>query len=123
MNSKEPLNLGGDLIRRTRESRGVVDIGFSLRKFAGRLGVEPSYLSKIERGLERSPSEDLLVRIAKELGLDEVVLLASFGRIPSDVREIIMKRPEVFTQLIRSLRDAPDSAMFEVVRRVSDGQW
>ena len=114
----------GGWLRSTREAlveaKGSL---YSLRQVAGRLGVEPSYLSKIERDLERSPSETLLLNLAKELEVNEIVLLARFGRISADVKEIILNKPEEFTQLIRVLSSAPEGAVFQLIRKVNDGNW
>ncbi len=96
---------------------------FSLRQLAGRIGVEPSYLSKIERGLEPRPSAELTQALAIELSEDPDVLLAMAGKISGDLIEIIRKRPKVFAQLLRELKNAPDHALLRVVREVRDGKW
>ncbi len=43
------MNGFGEHVKRLREERRRTDRSFSLRQVAGRIGVEPSYLSKIER--------------------------------------------------------------------------
>lgn len=96
---------------------------FSLRQLAGRIGVEPSYLSKIERSLEPRPSAELTKAIASELGEDPDVLLAMAGKISGDLIEIIRNRPKLFAQLLRELKNAPDHALLRVVREVRDGKW
>jgi transcriptional regulator with XRE-family HTH domain len=46
-------NALGDYLRKCRTERQLREgKAYSLRQLAGRVGVEPSYLSKIERGLE-----------------------------------------------------------------------
>ena len=69
------------------------------------------------------PSEATTVRLAEELGEDPDVFLALAGKVSSDLREIIRKRPKLFAELIRKLRNAPDEAVFQVVRVVRDGDW
>jgi HTH-type transcriptional regulator, competence development regulator len=96
---------------------------FSLRSMAGRIGVEPSYLSKIERGLEPRPSEETTRALALELGEDPDVLLAMAGKVSSDLQEIIRKRPQLFAQLIRELKNQPNHAVLRLVREVRDGNW
>jgi transcriptional regulator with XRE-family HTH domain len=96
---------------------------FSLRQLAGRLGIEPSYLSKIERGIESRPSGELTQALAGQLGEDPDVLLAMAGKISGDLSEIIRKRPKVFAQLLRELKNAPEHALLRVVREVRDGKW
>jgi len=99
------------------------DKGFSLRQVARRIGVEPAYLSKIERGDMPPPSEATTIRIAKELNEDPDVLLAMAGKVSSDLQEIIRKRPRLFADLIRELKAAPDNALLRIVREVHDGNW
>ena len=99
------------------------DRRFSLRQVARRIGVEPSYLSKIERGQVAPPSEATTVRLAKELGEDPDVLLAMAGKVSGDLQEIIRKRPVLFAELIRQLKEAPDHAILRIVREVRDGDW
>jgi transcriptional regulator with XRE-family HTH domain len=90
---------------------------------AGRVGVQPSYLSKVEREEVAPPSEDTLVRIAEDLHVDPDLLLAMAGKVSRDLRETIQKRPLLFAQLIRELKDLPDSAVLRLVREVRDGEW
>jgi len=96
---------------------------FSLRQVAGRIGMQPSYLSRIERGTDIPPSEEKLVGLAKELDLDPDVVLAMAGKVSSELQEIIRKRPQLFSDLIRTLKDVPDEAVLSVVREVRDGEW
>ena len=113
----------GKHIREVREGLRREDRRFSLRQVAGRIEVEPAYLSKIERGDVAPPSEATTVRLAKELGEDPDVLLSMAGKVSSDLQEIIRKRPKLFAELIRQLKEAPDEAIFKVVREVRDGDW
>ena len=99
------------------------DRRFSLRQVARRIGIEPSYLSKIERGQVAPPSEATTVRLARELGQDPDVLLAMAGKVSGDLQEIIRKRPALFAELIRQLKEAPDDDVLRVVREVRDGDW
>ena len=113
----------GPTARRIRERLREDDRRFSLRQVAHRIGVEPAYLSKIERGAVAPPSEATTVRLAKELDQDPDVFLAMAGKVSSDLQEIIRKRPKLFAELIRQLREAPDEAVFRIVRVVRDGDW
>ena len=63
---------------------------YSLRQVAERVGIEPSYLSKIERGIFPPPSEETIVLIAQELHEDKDVLLAMAGKLSSDLKAIIL---------------------------------
>jgi hypothetical protein len=50
-------------------------------------------------------------------------MLALAGKVSSDLREVILKRPRLFADLIRQLKDAPDHAVLRIVREVRDGRW
>jgi transcriptional regulator with XRE-family HTH domain len=113
----------GDYIRTARSARAGHDPRFSLRQVAQRVGVEPAYLSKVERGLVPPPSEATIVKLAADLGEDPDVLLALAGKVSSDLQAIILRRPREFAELIRQLKDAPDHAIVKVVREVRDGKW
>ena len=113
----------GEVIRGLREELRRADRSFSLRQVAHRIGVEPAYLSKIERGEVPPPSEATTVRLANELAQDPDVFLALAGKVSRDLQEIIRKRPRVFAELIRQLKEAPDHAILRVVREVRDGDW
>lgn len=113
----------GDYIRTARSARAGQDQGYSLRQVAQRVGIEPAYLSKVERGLVPPPSEATIVKLAADLGEDPDMLLALAGKVSSDLRAIILRRPKEFAELIRQLKDAPDHAILKVVREVRDGNW
>jgi HTH-type transcriptional regulator, competence development regulator len=113
----------GDFIRERRETLRRDDARFSLRQVAERVGIEPSYLSKVERGLGSPPSEETLLRVAAELDVDGDVLLALAGKVSSDLQDAIRKRPLLFAELIRELKDLPDQAVLRLVREVRDGEW
>jgi transcriptional regulator with XRE-family HTH domain len=113
----------GRYIREQREKLRRSDSSFSVRKLALRIGVEPSYLSKIERGETPPPSEAKIRLLAQELGEDPDALLALAGKISSDLQAAIVKRPRLFAQLIRELKDMPDHAVLRLVREVRDGNW
>ena len=112
-----------DHVLKRRLALREMDRRYSVRQVAQRIGVEPSYLSKIERGAVPPPSEETTSRLAHELGEDPDVLLALAGKVSSELLEIIRKRPTVFAELIRQLKEAPDHAILRVVREVRDGDW
>lgn len=114
---------GAYLRERREDLRRDGDRRWSLRRVADEAGLQPSYLSRIERRKEAPPSEEKIRRLAEILGEDPDVLLGIAGRVSSDVREIIAKRPRLFAQLIREIRDLPDHAVIRIVREVRDGQW
>ena len=94
----------GDFIRQQREAKRAADRAFSLRQVAARAGIEPSYLSKIERGEQPPPGEETIAALARELGEDKDVLLALAGKVSTDLQDAIRKLPLLFAELIRNLK-------------------
>jgi transcriptional regulator with XRE-family HTH domain len=113
----------GAFLRNRREDLQQADPRYSVRQVAGRIGIQPSYLSKVERDIGSPPAEDTLVRLAADLELDADVVLALAGKVSRDLREAIHKRPQLFAELIRELKGMPDSAVLRVVREIRDGEW
>jgi transcriptional regulator with XRE-family HTH domain len=113
----------GSYLREVREVKLAADPAYTLRKVAERVGLEPSYLSRIEREREAPPSEATIRRLAEDLGEDVDVLLALAGKVSDDLQAAIRKRPRLFAQLIRELDRLPDHAVLRIVREVRDGHW
>ncbi len=113
----------GAYLRERREALRASDRAYSVRQVATRVGVQPSYLSKIERGEQPPPSETTVRSLARELDEDPDVLLALAGKVSSELQAIIRRRPKLFADLIRELDQLPDHAVLRVVREVRDGDW
>ena len=94
-----------DRLRELRRSARM-----SQRALAERVGIDFTYLSKIENGKVGRPSEGVLKKIAEELAVrlgmdkielsDELITLA--GKIPSDLAETLSRNPEVL-RILRSV--------------------
>ena len=113
----------GEFIRATREQLALKDKSYSLRQVSLRVGIKPTYLSKIERGELPPPAEATINKLSKELDLDADVMLVMAGKVSSELRAIICDRPVLFSKLLRELRTAPDHAVLSVIREVTDGEW
>ena len=113
----------GRRLRSLREARAADDPAYSLRRLAQRCGVTPAYLSRVERGEVAPPGEETIVKLARYLGDDPDLLLAMAGKVSSDLRDAIIARPQLFAELIRSIKSAPDHAVLRIVREVKDGDW
>ena len=113
----------GEFLRERREALREKDRRYSLRQVAQRVGIEPSFLSKVERDETPPPGEDTLRRLAAELEVDADVALALAGKVSSDLQEVIRRRPLLFAALLRELKDLPDHAVLRLVREVRDGEW
>ncbi len=109
-------------MRTVRERLKAEDKRYSVRQVAQRIQVEPAYLSKIELEQVAPPSEATIRCLALELGEDTDLLLAMAGKVSSDLQEIIRRRPKLFAELLRQLREAPDHAILRIVREVREGE-
>jgi HTH-type transcriptional regulator, competence development regulator len=87
----------GAFIRREREGREI-----GLREMAKKIGVSPTYLSKIERDEFTPPAEDKVRAIAQIIECDPDQLLAMAGRVPSDLADIIKQHPVEMSALLRT---------------------
>ena len=87
----------GAFIRRKREAKEI-----GLREMAKKIGVSPTYLSKVERDEFSPPAEDKVRKIAVILDLDADELLARAGRVASDLTEIIRRQPHETANFLRS---------------------
>ena len=113
----------GAFIRREREARA-----FGLREMA-KIGVSPTYMSKVERDEFAPPTEDKVRSIAQILECDPDKLLAMAGRVPSDLADIIKRHPVEMSALLRTadgLEQAEDIediiALLEEIRRYGIGE-
>lgn len=113
----------GNYARQLREQRRRASYRYSIRQTAQRIGVEPAYLSKIERGDVSPPSEETIRRLAADLGEDADLLLALAGKVGSDIQNIIIQRPILFAELIRCLSDVADDHLLLLVRKARNGSY
>lgn len=111
----------GPFIRRRREEKKAGDRRYSLRQVAFRVGVEPAYLSKIEREQTSPPSEEKIRLIAGELEINADYLLALAGKVAGDLQGIIRNRPVLFADLLRLLGDRPDVEVAGLIRGSENG--
>lgn len=103
--------------------RASASKSMSLRQVAFKIEVEPAYLSKIERNIFPPPSEAKIRALADVLSEDPDVLLALAGKVSTDLKQIILARPQLFATLLRELKKQPDHAVLSIVRHVTDGDW
>jgi HTH-type transcriptional regulator, competence development regulator len=89
----------GAYIRRVREERE-----FGLREMAKKIGVSPTYLSKVERDEFPPPAEDKVCKIAEIFEIDVDELLALAGKVSTDLSDIIKERPVELAALLRTTK-------------------
>ncbi len=110
--AKRPASARLPIGERLRLQR-VETLGMGLREMARFIEVAPAHLTDIENG-RRSPSEDLLVRMAKAYKLPEADLRSAFSKPDSVVSEIASENPIAAEKVPLLLRTA---------RGLSAEQW
>jgi transcriptional regulator with XRE-family HTH domain len=94
----------GARIRRKRRDRGV-----SQRELATLIGVDSTYLCKLENDpVGQSPGEDLVKKLAIELGDDAEELLALAGKVPVDALRTRARGDAPFARFLRRLSEVPE---------------
>ena len=96
----------GQRLRNLRKQKNL-----SQRDLAARVGIDFTYLSKIEGGRLDPPSEVIIQRIAQVLEADEDELINLAGKVPKELKNVLEESPQA-VELLRVLseRKLPDEA-------------
>jgi HTH-type transcriptional regulator, competence development regulator len=97
----------GQQLKALRRSRNI-----SQRELADAVGIDFSYISKIENDRLPPPSADTIVKICKVLEASPNILLALTGKMPTVVREELSSSA-VAQQFIRAAQEM----------KLSDDEW
>ena len=101
----------GERVRGLRKAKNL-----TLRALAGQVGVDFTYLSKIECG-RLDFGEGLIVRLAKALGAEEEELMLMAEKVPESIRRRVIGRPDAFRKLARL-----DDRALDRLLEVADGE-
>lgn len=80
-----------------RDLRTAQDLG--LRETAGKVGISPAYLSRIERGKEHPPRPEVIKDLAKLLAADPDVLFRLSSSTDPEVIDFLHNHREVMSLL------------------------
>ena len=89
----------GQTLRKCRKTAGVTQ-----RSVAQSVGVDVSYVSKLENDRMPPPAADTIVKMARALNVEPDVLLTMSGKIPSSVSQMLGSKPAA----LRFFRQAAD---------------
>ena len=96
----------GQLIRQARKDKGL-----SQRELAKLIGLDFTYLSKLENDrADYPPKEDVIRSLAQNLDLDEEELIFLVGRIPQRDEDFIKRHYKIMPALFRRMQENPDFA-------------
>jgi len=94
---------------------------YSQRELAKLIGVSHPYISKIENGVEPPPSEELIIKMAEVLGVEQHKMLSIANKLPSDLKELITKTPKINEALtIANDKMLSDNRWDDVIELISD---
>lgn len=85
----------GKRLRDLRHSKGI-----GIKVLAKAVGVDHSYISKIERA-KVLPSISIIRKLANHLGTDPDPLLIAAGKLPPDIQRIFYTYPKEASSLLR----------------------
>ena len=88
----------GQTLREIRRSKDVTQ-----RELATDVGVDFSYISKIENDRMPPPAADTIVKICEVLGVPPDDLLAMTGKMPTSIKEVLSDNPAA-QQFLREAR-------------------
>lgn len=106
----------GQTIQRLRRENGLTQ-----RQLAGELGVDFTYLSKLENDRGERPSEKLVRQLAARCGVDPEDLLALAGRLPEELGARA-KEDLTFARLLRRLPEMTEKELEKIYHQAKVGK-
>ncbi|MDX6650401.1 MAG: HTH-type transcriptional regulator, competence development regulator [Solirubrobacteraceae bacterium] len=107
-----PAETFGQTIQRLRREKNLTQ-----RDVATKVGIDFTYLSKLENDRGEAPGEDAVRNLAAVLGADEEELMALAGKVPKDLRKRAQDDVE-FARFLRRLPNLPDKDLQDIYKRL-----
>ena len=110
----------GEYLISLRDARKQTDPTFSLRGVASKIGISPTYLSKIERG-EQPASEKTIRKLAEVFGVSADEIFAHANRIDPDLEKTLASHeaPAQMAALLRRVATLPPDKL-EMAKNLID---
>jgi transcriptional regulator with XRE-family HTH domain len=105
-----PARTFGETLRQLRRAANLTQ-----RDLAAGVGIDFTYLSKLENDRDVPPGEETIRRLASALGCDTERLLAIAGKMPPELKQRAAADPR-FAMLLRKLPDLSRDKLDEVYR-------
>lgn len=102
----------GRRVQRLRREQNLTQRGV-----ASALGIDFTYLSKLENDRSEAPGEDLVRRLAVVLKTDAEELLVLAGRVPAELRDRAQTDVE-FARFLRHLPNVSDKDLRDIYKRL-----
>ena len=99
-NAKEPTSPFGRRLRELRKTKFL-----SQKQLAAMVGLDFTYVSKVETGSMPPPSEETIKKLAEALhaNADDLIMLA--GKVPEELQAIVSRNVPVMPDLLRAIKD------------------
>lgn len=107
-----PAETFGKRIQRLRREKELTQ-----RDVAGKLGIDFTYLSKLENDRGEAPGEDTVRNLATVLDDEEEELMALAGKVPGTLRERAQGDVE-FARFLRRLPNLPDKDLQDIYKKL-----
>jgi HTH-type transcriptional regulator, competence development regulator len=78
----------------------------SLRDFAAKAGLSPTYISHLENNKVPPPSEEVIERLSEALEADKYELFGLAGKVPAEFIETFQKNPRRVADFLRRADEA-----------------
>lgn len=100
----------GEILKNFRKQNKL-----SQRELSARIGVNYTYLSKIENGILPPPSDEVIRKLAEALSIDVDALLLAANRLPPDIPALILRSPSI-ADIVRLTKDLTQSEIDKILR-------
>jgi len=107
---EQPPAAFGDMLRQLRRTAQLTQ-----RDVAAKVGIDFTYLSKLENDRDAPPGEETIRKLASVLHADTERLLAAAGKMPPELKRRATEDPR-FAMLLRRLPDLPSDKLNDVYR-------
>lgn len=107
-----PAETFGKQIQRKRREKELTQ-----RDVAAKLGIDFTYLSKLENDRGEPPGEDTVRKLAAVLDDEEEELMALAGKVPGSLRERAQDDVE-FARFLRRLPNLPDKDLQDIYKKL-----
>lgn len=111
----------GELVRKLRLEKQESDPSYSLRSFAEKVKLSPTFISKMEKGEFDPPSADKIKLIAEKLGYDADELLNLAKKMDPELKEIIHKK-KAMADFLRTASGLSEEKLKELTEKMKREQ-
>lgn len=110
----------GEIIRELRNEKRMIQ-----KEVAERVGIDVTYLSKIENRKLPPPSQEKIKRLAEVLDADEDRLITAANKVPEDIAEMIPNSSSKVPNLLREgkkLSDEEWEQVHQFIKKIKKGE-